>query len=63
LLVIHGTDDRITPLWLGQALFAAAREPKQLWIVEGGAHESPWVRKGAEFEERLLAFFASAAGK
>jgi pimeloyl-ACP methyl ester carboxylesterase len=60
LLVIHGTDDRITPLWLGQALFAAAREPSELWILEGGAHESPWVRKGAEFEERLLAFFASA---
>jgi fermentation-respiration switch protein FrsA (DUF1100 family) len=60
LLVIHGTDDRITPPWLGQALFAAARQPKELWTVEGGAHGSPWVRRGAEFEERLLAFFASA---
>ena len=63
LLVIQGSEDHITPPALAEALFAAAREPKEMWLVEGAAHRSPWVREGARFEERLLTFLASAAKK
>lgn len=38
LLVIHGDRDPIVPVHHGQRLFELAREPKQLWIVEGGGH-------------------------
>ncbi|GAB4511660.1 MAG: alpha/beta hydrolase [Sulfuricaulis sp.] len=38
LLIIHGDQDPIVPLHHGQRLFELAREPKQLWIVQGGNH-------------------------
>src|SRR5690606_32428358 len=50
LLVIHGSDDRITPLQLAHELFAAAPEPKRLCIVEGAGHLTPWVLENDAFE-------------
>ncbi|MCC6672239.1 MAG: alpha/beta hydrolase [Planctomycetes bacterium] len=56
LLVVHGREDRITPLALGEELFAAAREPKSLHLVHRGGHVAAWVTEGAAFEERFCAF-------
>jgi dipeptidyl aminopeptidase/acylaminoacyl peptidase len=38
LLVIHGTEDRRITEAQVQDLFAAAQEPKSLWLVEGASH-------------------------
>lgn len=38
VLVAAGTEDRHTRLAETQRFFAAAREPKELWLVEGAAH-------------------------
>lgn len=38
LLIIHGDKDNVVPLTHGQALFDAATQPKELWMVEGGGH-------------------------
>lgn len=38
LLIIHGEKDQVVPLSHGQALFAAAVQPKEMWVVEGGGH-------------------------
>ena len=38
VLVLHGTDDRTIPVAQGRKLFASAKEPKQLIIIEGGSH-------------------------
>jgi uncharacterized protein len=38
LLLVHGDDDRVIPLAHSERLFAAAREPKQFWEVEGVGH-------------------------
>jgi fermentation-respiration switch protein FrsA (DUF1100 family) len=38
VLIIHGARDRIIPVAMGQALFEAAPEPKQLWIVPESGH-------------------------
>jgi pimeloyl-ACP methyl ester carboxylesterase len=38
LLVVHGHDDHYFPVDQGQAIFDAAREPKELWLVEGFGH-------------------------
>lgn len=38
LLVIHGENDTSVPIASGEALFAAAAEPKQLLIIKGGNH-------------------------
>jgi fermentation-respiration switch protein FrsA (DUF1100 family) len=41
VFVAHGTDDRVVPFWQGEALFAAANEPKEFLRLEGLGHEIP----------------------
>jgi fermentation-respiration switch protein FrsA (DUF1100 family) len=60
LLVIHGEDDHIVPVALGRELFAAASQPKELWIVPGARHFTPWLHVPEEFETRVDAFFTKA---
>ncbi|HEU5034389.1 MAG TPA: alpha/beta fold hydrolase [Mycobacteriales bacterium] len=38
LLLVHGDKDHYFPIEHPQALFAAAAEPKELWLVEGFGH-------------------------
>lgn len=38
VLVLHGTADEMIPLWHGEALFAAAREPKAKYFAPGATH-------------------------
>ncbi len=38
VLVLHGKDDEIIPFRYGQAVFDAANEPKEFWVVEEGMH-------------------------
>jgi fermentation-respiration switch protein FrsA (DUF1100 family) len=60
LLVIHGEDDHIVPVALGRQLHEAASEPKELWVVPGARHFTPWLHVPEEFEARLDAFFSEA---
>lgn len=49
LLLIHGTQDPVIAPAFSRALYDLAREPKELWFVEGGGHvdalRRPAVRK------------------
>src|SRR6266851_4005467 len=56
--------------WLGKTLFApgawtmiyaAARGPKQIWIVPGAFHAAALGFQADEFRRRVLGFFAAAA--
>jgi fermentation-respiration switch protein FrsA (DUF1100 family) len=38
ILILHGTDDAVVPLALGQALFEAAPEPKEMAVFKGAGH-------------------------
>jgi fermentation-respiration switch protein FrsA (DUF1100 family) len=38
VLIIHGEMDHIIPVHYGKALFAAAKEPKELWIIPNAGH-------------------------
>ncbi|MBT5231031.1 MAG: alpha/beta hydrolase [Methylococcales bacterium] len=38
LLLVHGEQDRVLPINMGQDLFAAAKEPKQFLAVKEGGH-------------------------
>ena len=58
LLVIHGDRDTIIPQPLGRALFEAANEPKSFWSVAGADHNGLREACGAEYVERLRAFYA-----
>jgi uncharacterized protein len=40
LLVLHGTRDPVIPYAMGQALFAAANEPKQFYELVGAGHDA-----------------------
>jgi hypothetical protein len=38
LILLHGTDDKSVPAWMGEQLFEACRSGKELVLVDGGAH-------------------------
>ena len=57
MLVIHGNRDEIIPLRLGQALFAAAPEPKSFWIVPGAGHNDIVEAAGESYRQRLRSFY------
>ncbi|MDH5649185.1 MAG: alpha/beta fold hydrolase [Gammaproteobacteria bacterium] len=54
-LIIHGDNDPIVPLHHGQRLFNAAKEPKQMWLVKGGAHTQATGKQ--EYRKRLIDYF------
>jgi uncharacterized protein len=54
LLIIHGTADTVVPYYHAKKLYAAAREPKELWTITGGGHVEALGRLQAEYEPRLL---------
>jgi len=53
-----GDMDCNTTLAESRALFAAAAEPKQLWIVPGAGHVDLHHFARAEYEQKVLAFLA-----
>jgi fermentation-respiration switch protein FrsA (DUF1100 family) len=59
VLVLHGTRDRIIPVAMGRELFAAAPEPKQLWIADRAGHidlvEAGAIEAAGEFVAHLCA--------
>ncbi len=56
VLVIHGTRDEVVPFAHGQALYAAAPEPKQSLWVEGAGHNDLEAMAGRSYGEALLGF-------
>ena len=53
---IAGTADRDTTVAESRALFAAAAEPKQLWLLDGAAHVDMHAFARVEYEKRVLDF-------
>ncbi len=62
LLVVHGAEDHVVPPSDGEELFAAAREPKELWRVEGAGHGDTLRPGGATSSDRVITFFRRALG-
>lgn len=56
LLLIGGERDGCTPPAETRRLFAAAPEPKQLWMVTGAAHEDFYDAAGALYIQTILEF-------
>jgi alpha-beta hydrolase superfamily lysophospholipase len=57
-LFIAGTADRLTTMQESKELFNAAAEPKQLWLLDRAGHEDLHAFARAEYERRILEFFA-----
>jgi dipeptidyl aminopeptidase/acylaminoacyl peptidase len=58
LLIIHGTRDAVTPLDHAYQLYAAAGEPKELWIAEGAHHCGAYFIDRQGYVARVAEFFA-----
>ncbi len=46
VMILHGTEDPAVPVGEARRLYAAAREPKSMIVVEGAGHLSAWEGGG-----------------
>jgi alpha-beta hydrolase superfamily lysophospholipase len=53
---IHGKEDEVSHYSSSERLYAKANAPKELWIVDGAAHETIYETAGREFERRIRDF-------
>ncbi len=60
LLIIHGSQDNVTPVEHAHRLYAAAGEPKELWIAKGVQHCGAYFFDREHYVARIAAFFAHA---
>lgn len=60
VLLICGTEDHRIPCRHAERIYAAATDPKELWIVDGAGHASALGHSPREYEERVVAFFRKA---
>jgi dipeptidyl aminopeptidase/acylaminoacyl peptidase len=57
VLVIAGEGDRLVPADNGRKLYAAAQEPKELWLIPGAEHGATLAEAGSGYEKRVGDFF------
>ncbi|MBP6605351.1 MAG: alpha/beta hydrolase, partial [Nitrospira sp.] len=62
-LFVHGDRDDIIPIELGQRAFAAAKAPKEFYIVRGADHNDVPSVGGRAYFATLSAFIAAALGR
>lgn len=60
VLFIHGTSDDVTPYSMSQQLFAAANEPKQLFLVPGADHNNVATISGDPYIKTVRRFIEQA---
>jgi len=60
VLVIHGEQDEVIPVAMGRRVFAAAPEPKELYILPDAHHNDTYLVGGRTYFERLKNFIYQA---
>jgi len=56
VLIIHGTSDPIIPVQMAHTLHEAAKEPKELYIIQGGGHIE-YYPDLIKYETKVINFF------
>ncbi len=56
VFIISGTKDQHTKVNETQRLYEAANETKQLWLVDGAAHEDLFSYAPAEYQAKVMSF-------
>jgi fermentation-respiration switch protein FrsA (DUF1100 family) len=56
-LLIVGAEDQHTTLAESRRMFEAAREPKELWVVNGAKHVDLYPLNKKEYEQHVVSFF------
>lgn len=62
LLVIAPREDRLISWRQGLALYRAAGEPKEIWVVDGAGHAEASVARPDEYRTRVLEFLRRHIG-
>ena len=63
ILILHGTNDEVVPLTLGQALFEAAPQPKEMAVLKGAGHSDIYAFGAfSRLDEFLRAHLREASG-
>lgn len=57
VLIIAGEGDKLIPAENGRKLYAAAGQPKELWIIPGADHGGTLAAAGDKYEKRVGRFF------
>jgi len=60
ILLMHGRQDRISPWQMSQRLYAAAGEPKDIWLIDEMDHMQVWFEQPEESHGKLLDFYDRA---
>lgn len=58
LLIVHGTEDKITPFFMGQELFEQASVDKEFIRIEGGRHNDLHITFGDEYWSPIETFIS-----
>jgi fermentation-respiration switch protein FrsA (DUF1100 family) len=61
-LFVHGDQDDIIPIELGQQTFALAKPPKEFYVVQGADHNNVPTVGGKAYFAKLYAFIRSVGG-
>ena len=57
LLIVHGLEDETISPADSEAIFAAAGEPKELWLIPGADHAKGATAAADEYRDRIVKFF------
>jgi fermentation-respiration switch protein FrsA (DUF1100 family) len=57
VLFVQGDLDDLVPQWMARQLFAAAHEPKELYLVRGAHHADYAQSAPLEYRTRLVDFY------
>jgi dipeptidyl aminopeptidase/acylaminoacyl peptidase len=58
VLLVYGEHELVSGR--GREQYQAALEPKELWVVPGGAHGTNHLTAGSVYDEKVVAFFSQA---
>lgn len=61
VLIVHGENDEITNVSLGQKLFDAASQPKEFHLVEGSTHNAIFNKEVWQNEQAFIAKFTRSS--
>ncbi len=62
VLVLHGDRDTIIPFALGQAVYAAAHEPKRFYRIPGADHNDTYLVGGDAYFQEIARFAGERTG-
>lgn len=57
IFLLHGTEDNLVKHSYSEKVFAAANEPKELWLIPGARHHDMMEVGGEEYTRRITEFF------